>query len=57
MTDEQIIIAYLAREKAENAKPRGADHPALVAEIAHLARRNLADVRRIVMESVFTNPN
>jgi len=57
MTDPEIIAAYLAREKRAMRKPQGADHMAILEGVAKDANRPLCDVRRLVLDAIFSDPN
>lgn len=57
MTDPEIIAAYLAREKRAMRKPQGADHMAILQGVAKDANRPLCDVRRLVLDAIFSDPN
>ena len=57
MTDQEIIAEYLRREKQAMRKQRGANHNAIIADVAAMANRNFGDVRRLVVDAIFSGPN
>ena len=57
MTDAEIIAEFTRREREANAKPRGADHPQILADVSRLAERPLEDVRRIILDSTVFGAN
>jgi len=57
MTDQDIVALYLRLEKLAMRAPRGADHNAILADVAVMAERNLLDVRRLVLDSILSDPN
>ena len=50
MTTEQIVTAYLEREKAQSATQEGQDIRAICEEVAALAGITWRDVHSIVIE-------
>ena len=57
MTDQEIIAKYLRLERLAMLTPQGADHNAILADVATVSNRNLVDVRRLVLNSIFSDPN
>ena len=57
MTDLEIIAEYLRREKLAMRTPKGAEHQAIIADIAVMAERSTGDVRRLVFDAIFSEPN
>lgn len=45
------VTEYLAREKAANAKPKGADHMTLLAEVAQEHCLTVNDLSSIVLDA------
>ena len=57
MTDQEIIAEYLRREKRAMRRIHGADHGAILADVAVMANRSLVDVRRLVLNAIFSGQN
>ena len=57
MTDLEIIVKYLRLERLAMLTPQGADHNAILADVAVMANRSLVDVRRLVLNAIFSDPN
>ena len=57
MTDEQIIAEFERIEALANRTTHGADHQHILRTVAAMAGRDLAEVRRIILDSTFTRPN
>jgi len=57
MTDAEINAEYLRIEAAMNRTPQGADHDHILRTVAAKAGRDVAEVRRVVLDRVFTGPN
>ena len=57
MFDRDIVKEYLRREKRAKRKHQNFDHDAALAEIAAMANRNFGDVRRLVVDAIFSGPN
>lgn len=56
MTDDQINAEYLRIEAAMNRTPRGADHDHILRTVAAMSGRDIADVRRVVLDKLFAGP-
>ena len=56
MTDAEIIAEFERREAAANRTPEGADHPAILREVSLAAGRDLAEVRRLILDATFARP-
>lgn len=50
MTDAEIMAEFERLEAAANRTMRGADHAAILRHVAELAGRDLADVRRVILD-------
>lgn len=57
MTDDQINAEYLRMEAVMNRTPQGADHQHILRTVAAMAGRDVADVRRVVLDRIFTTAN
>ncbi len=57
MTDRQIMAKYITLEKKGNAGMMGADHKAIMRRVAEMAGVSYEDVRGIVLDGTFTEPN
>ena len=57
MTDQDIVAEYLRREKRAMGTQQGADHNAIIYDVATLANRNFGDVSRLVIAAIFSEPN
>lgn len=57
MTDEQIIAEFERIEALANRTKVGADHQQILRTVAAMAGRDLAEVRRVILDSTFTRPN
>ena len=57
MTDDAINAEYLRIEAAMNRTPQGADHDHILRTVAAMAGRDVADVRRVVLDRNFTDAN
>lgn len=50
MTDAEIMANFERLEAAANRTTRGADHQAILRRVAEMAGRDLADVRRVILD-------
>jgi len=57
MTDDQIMAEFLRMETLMNRTPQGADHQHILRTVAAMAERDVADVRRVVLDRIFTEAN
>jgi len=57
MTDDAINAEYLRIEAAMNRTPQGADHQHILRTVAAMSGRDVADVRRVVLDRNFTDAN
>lgn len=57
MTDREIAAEFERIERIANRTPKGADHEAILRTVAAMADRDLADVRRVILDGIFSQPN
>ena len=57
MTDAQIMAEFLRIEAAMNRTPQGADHQHILRTVAAMSGRDVADVRRVVLDRNFSTAN
>lgn len=50
MTDAEIMAEFERMEAAANRTMRGADHQAILRDVAAMAGRDLAEVRRLILD-------
>lgn len=50
MTDAEIMAEFERLEAAANRTMRGADHQAILRDVAAMAGRDLAEVRRVILD-------
>lgn len=57
MTDAQIIAEFLRIEAFEKKRPQGPDYGHILRTVAAMSERPLADVRRLILDTTFSQPN
>lgn len=57
MTDAQIIAEFLRIEAIAQNTPQGADHARILRTVADMSGRPLAEVRRLILDTTFSQPN
>lgn len=57
MTDDQIIAEFERREAEGNRAKHGADHQRILADVSALAGRDVSEVRALILDNTFTEPN
>ncbi len=57
MTDAQIMAEFLRIEALAMRTPLGADHQHILRTVAAMSGRDVADVRRVVLDRNFTDAN
>lgn len=56
-TDKQITEEFDRIEALANKTPQGADHDHILHVVTAKSGRPISDVRRVVLDSTFMNPN
>lgn len=56
MKDAEIIAEFERRQTAGNATPQGADHKAILSDVAEMACRPIEDVRELILDNTFARP-
>lgn len=57
MTPDQITAEFLRIERAAMKTPQGADHEAILRTVAAKTERPVSEVRAIILDNAFTEPN
>lgn len=57
MTDAQIIAEFLRIEAIEKKRPQGPDYGHILRTVADMSGRPLAEVRRLILDTTFSQPN